>query len=111
MGGRCFPGEGVIGRFLETDPGKRHERRGDRGGGRARRPSAAAGRPLAPPRRDGWRPPTLQGGCGTALLNREREIRTLLGGLLFLLPVPPVEGRHPEIPPHRRGGDGAEPYR
>src|SRR4030066_423746 len=38
---RC-PGEGFLGRILETDPGKRRERGGGRRRGRPRRPVAAA---------------------------------------------------------------------
>src|SRR4030066_303647 len=99
-------GEGLLGRILETDPGNRRERGGDRRDGRPRRPVAAAAGPLAPPRYNGRSPPALQGGRGQTLLHREREIGAVLGGLLLLLPVPPVESRHPEIPADRRGGDG-----
>src|SRR3970282_2410331 len=105
-GDRCCPGEVFLGRILETGPGKRRERGGDRRRGRPRRPVAAAAGPLAPPRHNGRSPPALQGGRGQTLLHRERENGAVLGGLLLLLPVPPVASRHPRTPADRRGGDG-----
>jgi hypothetical protein len=78
---------------------------GNRAGGRPRDPFPAERRPVAPARRDRGRPPPVQGGRCPPLLHRQREVGTLLGGLLFLRAVQPFGRRDREIPPPVRGGD------
>src|SRR4030067_1754567 len=93
------------GNFLEKNKGRCHVGQRDRCPRGPVGPAASPGGAVAPSGRYGSRPAAIQGGRDPALLHRQREIGALLGGLLLLLPVEPVEGGTPEIPDDRRRGD------